>query len=156
MSQKIVSIIIPSLVGFLKISATDTAVIGIYWEKEGPTPARQEVHPLLEKTKNQLSEYFEGKRTTFDLPLELNGTPFQKRVWEALLKVPFGATNSYLDLAKAIKNPSACRAVGRAVGQNPVSIVVPCHRIIGSNGKLTGFAGGLEAKSVLLKHEECL
>lgn len=104
----------------------------------------------------QLEEFFIGKRTVFDLPLAPRGTPFQHYVWAELKKIPFGALRSYRDIAQAIKKPSAARAVGAANGRNPIPIVVPCHRVIGSDGSLTGFAGGLEAKKILLRLEGSL
>jgi methylated-DNA-[protein]-cysteine S-methyltransferase len=110
-------------------------------------------HKVLVKTEKQLTEYFAGERREFDLPLDMRGTPFQKEVWDALLGIPFGETKSYGDLAKQLGNPGAGRAVGAANGRNPISIVVPCHRVIGSSGKLTGFAGGLDVKARLLEME---
>jgi len=101
----------------------------------------------------QLKQYFNKQRDTFSLSLDTQGTVFQKAVWQALLKVPFGQTQSYSDIAMALNNPKAVRAVGAANGKNPISIIVPCHRIIGANGKLTGYAGGVERKLWLLKHE---
>ena len=101
----------------------------------------------------QLGEYFDGDRTAFDLPLHATGTPFQLRVWAALCEIPGGATWSYRQLAEHVGSPGAMRAVGAANGQNPISIVVPCHRVIGSDGSLTGYGGGLEAKRWLLAHE---
>lgn len=101
----------------------------------------------------QIQAYFAGKLTSFDLPLAPDGTPFQKKVWKALCKVKFGATASYGDIAKAIGNPAACRAVGLANGRNPIAIVIPCHRIIGTNGKLVGYGGGLDRKKTLLALE---
>jgi len=101
----------------------------------------------------QLDAYFSKKRRRFEIPLDLRGTPFQLRVWELLLTIPWGETRTYGQIAKALSRPKASRAVGRAVGANPVSIVVPCHRIIGSNGRLTGYGGGLERKTALLEHE---
>jgi methylated-DNA-[protein]-cysteine S-methyltransferase len=105
------------------------------------------------ETERQLGEYFAGTRTHFNLPLEARGSEFERKVWRALKKIPYGKTKSYLDLAKAIGSPKACRAVGAANSRNPLPIVVPCHRVIGANGKLTGFAGGLEKKATLLAHE---
>jgi methylated-DNA-[protein]-cysteine S-methyltransferase len=107
---------------------------------------------LLE-AERQLREYFAGERTRFELPLEPRGSEFQQKVWRALRKIPFGKTRSYLDLAKTVGSPKACRAVGAANRENPLSIVVPCHRVIGANGTLTGYAGGLEKKSTLLALE---
>jgi methylated-DNA-[protein]-cysteine S-methyltransferase len=110
-------------------------------------------HPILGEAERQLSEYFAGKRTHFELPLEPQGTEFQKKVWGRLRKIPFGKTRSYLQIARAIGSPRACRAVGGATGKNPLSIVIPCHRVIGANGTLTGFGGGLETKAKLLALE---
>ena len=110
--------------------------------------------PLVLATASaQLREYFAGKRREFDLPLAAAGTPFQQRVWAELRRIPLGETTTYATLARRVGNPRACRAVGAANGQNPLPIVVPCHRVIGSNGQLTGFAGGLPAKAWLLRHE---
>lgn len=104
----------------------------------------------------QLEEYFEGQRRAFDIPLDLRGTEFQRTVWQALQEIPYGTTKSYSDIAKAINRPKAVRAVGGAIGANPVPIVVPCHRVIGKDGSLTGFAGGLDIKRQLLKIEGTL
>jgi len=103
--------------------------------------------------KRQLADYFAGRRRDFDLPLVLTGTDFQKRVWHALLTIPFGETRSYGWLARKIRRPTASRAVGAANGANPIPIIIPCHRVIGSNGALTGFGGGIEIKKFLLEHE---
>jgi len=111
-------------------------------------------HPHLTELKKQLSLYFEGKLKKFDLPLKLTGTEFQKKVWSALLDIPFGETRSYAEQAKAIGKPSAVRAVANANGDNLISIVIPCHRVIGSNGSLTGYGGGLDNKKWLLDHEK--
>ena len=108
---------------------------------------------MLLETERQLNDYFAGKRKSFSLKLDFQGTEFQKKVWAALLTIPFGETRSYGQIAKQIKNPKAVRAVGAANGKNPMSIIAPCHRVIGSSGKLTGFAGGLEAKARLLALE---
>jgi methylated-DNA-[protein]-cysteine S-methyltransferase len=108
---------------------------------------------VLVETEKQLAEYFAGERREFELPLDMRGTQFQKAVWEALLGIPFGETRSYGDLARQLGNAMASRAVGAANGKNPISIVVPCHRVIGSSGRLTGFAGGLDVKARLLEME---
>ena len=110
----------------------------------------------LDAVRKQIDGYFAGRRTVFDLPLDLRGTDFQRRVWKQLLTVPFGQTATYPDIALALGNPQAVRAVGAANGQNPVSVIVPCHRIIASNGKLTGYGGGLWRKEWLLRHEGAL
>ena len=109
--------------------------------------------PLLHQAVAQLQDYFQGRRTTFDLPLHPQGTAFQQSVWRALTEVPFGSLASYADIARAIENPKGVRAVGMANRRNPIAILIPCHRIIGSDGSLTGYAGGLEKKAWLLKHE---
>lgn len=113
----------------------------------------QTVPPVLEPACRQLQEYFGGRRTHFDFRLDLQGTPFQITVWNALLEIPFGQTLSYMDLAKRLGDPKAIRAVAAANGQNPLWVVVPCHRVVGSDGSLTGYAGGLHRKNWLLNHE---
>jgi methylated-DNA-[protein]-cysteine S-methyltransferase len=110
----------------------------------------------LDKTEKQLKEYFAGSRTTFDLPLEPSGTDFQLSVWELLRKIPYGVTTSYGELARRLGEPKASRAVGAANGANPIPIIVPCHRVVGSKGELTGFGGGIERKRWLLEHEGAL
>jgi methylated-DNA-[protein]-cysteine S-methyltransferase len=147
---------IESPVGKLKLVASDKGLAAILWENDHPD--RVPLSPLVEKTDNpilleterQLSAYFAGKLKTFTVPLDFKGTAFQRRVWEALLTIPFGETRSYGEMARLIGKPTASRAVGAANGKNPISIIAPCHRVIGSTGKLTGFAGGLEAKERLL------
>lgn len=148
-----------SPVGALKLIANESALIAILWENDDPKRVHLDAmqcnntHPLLIQTQTQLTEFFEGKRQTFSVPIEFHGTDFQKAVWHALLTIPFGETRSYLDIAKQIGNPKAVRAVGAANGKNPISIIAPCHRVIGSNGSLTGFAGGLKNKTILLELE---
>ncbi len=110
--------------------------------------------PVIKETYKQLSEYFAKKRKTFDIPLKLEGTEFQKAVWHALMKIPYGKTATYLEIAETIGNPKASRAVGMANNKNKIPIVIPCHRVIGSNGSLTGYAGGLEIKKKLLNIEK--
>lgn len=114
----------------------------------------EENNSIIEKTKQQLQEYFLGERTTFDIPLCLVGTDFQKSVWEALLKIPYGTTESYLGLSQKLGNEKAIRAVASANGANAISIIIPCHRIIGSKGELTGYAGGIATKKRLLQLEK--
>jgi methylated-DNA-[protein]-cysteine S-methyltransferase len=109
--------------------------------------------PLLKKAHDELQEYLDGDRKEFDLPLELSGTEFQKKVWNALMEIPYGQTKSYKDIAERIGNIKACRAVGMANNKNPIAIFVPCHRVIGSNGKLVGYGGGLDIKERLLELE---
>lgn len=108
---------------------------------------------LLKRAATELEEYFAGKRTAFGIPLAPEGTAFEKCVWEALLKIPFGETRNYAQIAEAVGNKNACRAVGRANSRNPISIFIPCHRVIGANGSLTGYAGGLDMKKILLQIE---
>lgn len=151
--------IIASPVGDLTLVASDKGLMAVLWENEDPARvkvdagARAHDHPTLEETERQLREYFEGKRTTFSLMLDFQGTEFQQQVWHALLTIPYGETRSYLQIARQINNEKSVRAVGAANGKNPISIIAPCHRVIGSSGKLTGFAGGLEAKAFLLQLE---
>ncbi|MGH7847031.1 MAG: methylated-DNA--[protein]-cysteine S-methyltransferase [Candidatus Binatia bacterium] len=139
--------------------ATSDALVAVLWERERPDRVRLDAakldprQPILCEAERQLAEYFAGKRTRFDLPLEPRGTQFQRKVWQALTEIPFGQTRSYLDLAKAAGSPRAARAVGAANGKNPLSIVVPCHRAIGADGRLNGFAGGVETKAKLLALE---
>lgn len=118
------------------------------------TPEQERETPLLREAKTQLSQYFAGQRMTFDLPLLMKGTPFQKEVWRGLLKIPYGETRSYSEIAAAIGRPKAVRAVGMANHCNPLAIIVPCHRVIGKNGSLTGYAGSLEIKRRLLALEK--
>ena len=118
-----------------------------------PLEVPESVSPSLEEACRQLREYFEGRRTRFELPLDPQGTEFQKTVWKALLEIPYGHTLSYMDLAKRLGDPLAIRAVAAANGQNPLWVVVPCHRVVGSDGSLTGYAGGLHRKKWLLNHE---
>lgn len=151
--------IMPSPLGELTLVAKDNALAAILWENDRPGRVKlgslqlDNTHPVLQKTQAQLKEYFAGKRDRFELDLDMQGTPFQKKVWTLLLAIPFGQTRSYGQLAQLAGNPAASRAVGAAVGRNPVSIVTPCHRVVGSSGKLTGFAGGLDAKRTLLQLE---
>lgn len=150
---------VPSPVGALTLVASDKGLAAILWENDDPDRVRLEAlaenagHPVLVEAERQLGEYFAGKRQAFDLPLDFHGTDFQKRVWEQLLAIPFGETRSYGEIARALGQPTASRAVGAANGKNPISIVAPCHRVIGTNGALIGFAGGLEAKQRLLALE---
>jgi methylated-DNA-[protein]-cysteine S-methyltransferase len=148
-----------SPVGKLKLVASDKGLVAILWENDRLHRVRlsemveEEDHPVLVETERQLGEYFAGRRKAFFVTLDMRGTRFQRDVWEVLLAIPFGETRSYGQLAKQLGNPRATRAVGAANGKNPVSIIVPCHRVIGSSGKLTGFAGGLDTKAYLLSLE---
>lgn len=151
--------IIASPVGDLTLVAGDHGLVAILWQDDDPDRVRMEArveapdHPVLVETAKQLDAYFAGKLERFDVPLDFRGTDFQKQVWAALLTIPFGQTRSYGEIARQIGRPSASRAVGAANGRNPISIIAPCHRVIGSAGALTGFAGGLDAKRYLLDLE---
>lgn len=148
-----------SPVGKLKLVANAQALVAVLWENENPKRVRlaelleEAQHPVLLETARQLNEYFAGQRRQFDLPLDFEGTDFQQKVWQALLSIPFGETRSYKQIAEQIGHAKAMRAVGAANGKNPISIIAPCHRVVGANGKLVGFAGGLENKSILLEIE---
>ena len=150
---------VDSPIGRLKLVATDDGLTGILWERERPGRVRlsalveEPSHTVLIEAERQLHDYFHGRRRTFSLTLDFAGTAFQRQVWTALLTIPFGETRSYAQIARQIGKPSATRAVGAANGRNPIAIVAPCHRVIGATGKLTGFAGGLEAKAYLLALE---
>jgi methylated-DNA-[protein]-cysteine S-methyltransferase len=150
---------IASPVGTLRLVASDTGLVAILWpnERPGRVPLGPTVedagHPILARAAMQVDGYFAGKLRAFDVPLDFRGTDFQRSVWQALLTIPFGETRSYAQIADQIGRPTASRAVGAANGRNPVSIIAPCHRVIGANGALTGFAGGLEAKRLLLDLE---
>lgn len=147
-----------SPLGVMTLQANDDGMLGAWFETQTTQPESLgeyvEDHQILNSVIAQLDEYFSGQRKVFDIPLAANGTEFQKKVWQALTTIPYGQTWSYQDLANAIDNPKAVRAVGLANGKNPVSIVVPCHRVIGKNGKLTGYAGGVERKAQLLELEK--
>lgn len=150
---------VKSPVGELTLIANEQALVALLWP--GDSPRRLKItelekesnHPILRRAEKQLAEYFAGKRTSFEMEFEFYGTDFQKKVWKALSKIPYGKTRTYLDIAKQLKSPKACRAVGAANGKNPLSIMIPCHRVIGASGKLTGFSGGLPAKKFLLELE---
>ena len=142
-----------TIVGNIIITEEENHIIMIKF-KEDVEGAVKKNTPLITEAINQLTQYFEGKRQTFDLPLKLNGTVFQKKVWEALQRIPYGQVWSYKRLAEEIGNPKACRAVGMANNRNPISIVVPCHRVIGSDGSLVGYATGVKKKRYLLDLEQ--
>jgi methylated-DNA-[protein]-cysteine S-methyltransferase len=145
--------------GKLKLVASEKGLAAILWEKDDPRRVRlgpmkaDSNNRFLKETERQSNGYFNGKLKKFTVPLDFKGTDFQKSVWAALLTIPFGETRSYGEIARQIGRPEASRAVGAANGRNPISIIAPCHRVIGASGKLTGFAGGLEAKDQLLKLE---
>ncbi|MFN0130419.1 MAG: methylated-DNA--[protein]-cysteine S-methyltransferase [Verrucomicrobiales bacterium] len=153
---------LPSPVGALLLTSDGRALTGLYLEEHAGEPVggpevgwKRSGEPFLVAIE-QLNEYFAGRRREFDVPLAAAGTDFQQRVWAALATIPFGETRSYGDIARSLGQPGASRAVGLANGQNPISIIVPCHRVIGANGTLTGYGGGLERKRWLLEHEGAL
>ena len=143
----------PTPVGPLLLTTDGEALTGL-WFGAGPGEGeRSDDHPVLRRAAEQLAEYFAGDRKEFDLALAPKGTAFQMGVWAALREIPYGTTISYGELARRVGNPAASRAVGLANGRNPIAIVVPCHRVIGANGSLTGFGGGMDAKRTLLEIE---
>ena len=149
-------------IGELTLVAADAALIGVYYPQHWVKPERAtlgdevalESDPLLSEVARQLNDYLVGERTGFDIPTAAHGDAFQERVWALLREIPFGETTAYGDLAETLGDKSLARMVGRAVGHNPLSIIVPCHRVVGKNSKLTGYAGGLERKQFLLDLEE--
>ncbi|VVP84456.1 Methylated-DNA--protein-cysteine methyltransferase [Pseudomonas fluorescens] len=151
--------VLPSPVGALTLVARADKLAAVLWEEERANRVRlgdlhaDASHPVLLETARQLNEYFAGQRVRFDLDLDFVGTDFQRDVWAALLTIPFGETRSYGEIARLVGKPAAMRAVGAANGRNPISIIAPCHRVIGACGSLTGFAGGLQAKQFLLALE---
>ena len=149
----------PSPVGLLTLIASDAGLRAVLWENDRPGRVRLDAavdapdHPVLRCAERELRDYFAGARQRFTVALDPVGTVFQQQVWAALLTIPFGETRSYAEIARQIGRPQASRAVGAANGRNPISIIAPCNRVIGANGALTGFAGGLEVKEFLLRHE---
>ena len=143
-----------SPIGLIQVTGTDTAITAVRFVEHRSESAP--AHPYVEEAAQQLAAYFAGTRQTFDLELQLAGTDFQNQVWRALCTIPYGETVSYQDIANAIGAPEAVRAVGAANGRNPIAIIVPCHRVIGSDGRLTGYGGGLWRKKWLLRHEGAL
>jgi methylated-DNA-[protein]-cysteine S-methyltransferase len=144
-----------TIIGLLGIKENGTNITEIYFGKdEISNNIELKESPLIKQTINQLEEYFEGKRKSFDLPFEPKGTEFQKLVWNELLKIPYGETCSYGEIAKRIGNPKASRAIGMANNRNPISIIIPCHRVIGASGKLVGYGGGIDIKEKLLNLEK--
>ncbi|MGJ7507190.1 methylated-DNA--[protein]-cysteine S-methyltransferase [Variovorax sp. GT1P44] len=153
---------IDSTLGGITLAATDKGLAGVWFDQQRHWPDMtgwqvRDDHPVLREAAAQLGDYFAGRRDRFDLPLDLShGTAFQQSVWQALLAIPAGKTISYGALSAGVGNPAAVRAVGAAVGRNPISVIVPCHRVLGSGGSLTGYAGGLERKAALLELEGAL
>lgn len=158
--MQLVYMYMDSPVGVLKLVAHDQALVAVMWDNEDHKRVRlaelveDRQHPMLHKVKQQLEEYFAGQRQQFDLPLDFQGTAFQQQVWQALLSIPYGETRSYKEIVVQLGNEKAVRAVGAANGKNPISIIAPCHRVIGSSGALVGFAGGLDKKQILLSLEQ--
>ena len=140
-------------IGFVHIKANDEGLTYVGFDNNSLQAEQINANIITSQAKSQLQEYFSGARHDFDLPLAPKGTEFQRSVWRALQALKFGETVSYLHIAKALNKPKACRAVGAANGKNPISIIIPCHRVIGSSGKLTGYAGGLDRKTFLLDLE---
>lgn len=159
---------LPTPVGELLLTASESALTGVYFptSRRGPAPTHRAdwvedngqgpASAILARARQQLTEYFDRSRTTFDLPLEALGSGFEHRVWNALRAIPYGATTSYSELARKLGDVKATRAVGAANGKNPIPIIIPCHRVVGASGDLTGFGGGLERKRWLLEHEGAL
>lgn len=151
-----------SPVGRLLLTAAQNRLLGVYWEADeshiqqlmADSRYCEDRNSFLDRVVNQLGEYFQGLRSEFDLPLAPAGTAFQQRVWQRLQAIPHGQTRTYGEIAAQLDNPKGARAVGAAIGRNPIAIIVPCHRVIGSGGTLTGFAGGLSNKQWLLEHEQ--
>ena len=154
--------IIETALGALTLAAADDAVIGLYFPQHWYLPPEGSIGPevdaggdaLLERARVQLGEYLDGARTLFEVPVATNGNPFQEHVWAMLMDIPFGETTTYGALAERLGDKALAQLVGQAVGHNPISIIIPCHRVVGSTGKLTGYAGGLERKQFLLELEE--
>jgi methylated-DNA-[protein]-cysteine S-methyltransferase len=146
-------LLLSSPIGCLRLVSNGSALLRIEFEGRHGVEGREQDDPVLTQASRELAEYFAGTRRQFSVPLDAAGTAFQKRVWEALRAIPYGELRNYKDIAISLGNPGAVRAVGAANGRNPVPIIVPCHRVIGSNGQLTGFAGGLSVKRALLALE---
>jgi len=140
-----------TLIGPLYLVASEEALYGVHWKKQSSPMG---TNSILQQTVKELEEYFSGKRKLFEIPLSAQGTAFQKKVWSQLSKIPYGKTCSYRDIATRIQNEKAVRAVGTANGRNPISIIVPCHRVIAADGTLGGYAGGLKIKTILLELEK--
>ena len=143
----------PTEVGPVTVTCSEKAVTGLCYGRRPPRDGEERESPLSRRCREQIEEYFAGKRKTFDLSLDPAGTSFQRAVWQALRAIPYGQTCSYADIAARIGKPTACRAVGMANHRNPIAILIPCHRVIGKSGNLTGYAGGLEIKARLLELE---
>ena len=159
LTHAVASLRVDSPVGALVLLASERGLCGLFFGHRidtGDLPGGGGSHEILQIAKRQLAEYFAGRRQEFDLPLDAAGTEFQRAVWAQLSAIPFGETRSYIGIAKLLGKAGAVRAVGLANGANPISIIVPCHRVIGADGSLTGFGGGLDIKRRLLEHEGAL
>ena len=143
-----------TVIGYLTISADEQGITDVSFGKRNPVHAVCEETPFIKQAVNELQEYFEGRRREFTVPLHPQGTDFQLRVWQVLRTIPYGKTWSYKQVATAAGNPKASRAVGMANNRNPIAIIIPCHRVIGANGRLVGYAGGLDVKEKLLEIEQ--
>lgn len=141
-------------IGVVYLVVSEKYLFGIFWDDQKLPKETHLETKMLDKVEKQVNEYLVGKRKKFDIPLMLEGTDFQKRVWAELAKIPYGETRSYKDIAQALKDPNACRAVGTANGKNPISLIIPCHRVINQSGKMGGYAGGLSIKEFLLSLEK--
>lgn len=141
-------------IGPLTLTEEDGALTGVLFGPDAPQGALVAETPLIRRAFAQLEEYFRGERTAFDLPLNARGTLFQRRCWQALLEIPYGQTRTYAQQARAVDSPRACRAVGMANHRNPLPVLIPCHRVVGADGSLTGYAGGLRIKQMLLEIEQ--
>lgn len=144
----------PTKLGCLRIVANDRGITQIALVDAKPMQETEVANQWTQEAVRQIREYLDGRRTTFTVPLDPTGTPFQKQVWKALVEIPYGETRSYRDIAKQVGNPNACRAVGMANHRNPILLMIPCHRVIGASGKLTGYAAGLDKKEYLLRLEQ--
>lgn len=141
-------------IGPLTLTEEDGALTGVLFGPDAPRGALVAETPLIRQAFEQLEEYFRGERRAFDLPMDARGTPFQRRCWQALLAIPYGQTRTYAQQAQAVGSPRACRAVGMANHRNPLPVLIPCHRVVGADGSLTGYAGGLTIKRMLLAIEQ--
>lgn len=143
-----------TIIGYLTISADEQGITDVSFGKRNPVHAVCQETPVIKQAVSELQEYFEGRRQEFTVPLHPQGTDFQLRVWQVLRTIPYGKTWSYKQVATAAGNPNASRAVGMANNRNPIAIIIPCHRVIGANGRLVGYAGGLDVKEKLLQIEQ--
>jgi O-6-methylguanine DNA methyltransferase len=146
---------VTSSIGVLQLEATENALVAIRFKESKPADAESTVstNPVLDETVAQIDAFFQGQLTSFDLPLDPQGTEFQQSVWQALCKIPYGQTISYGQLAKRLGDPQKVRAVGSANGKNPIPVIIPCHRVVGADGTLVGYSGGISRKKALLRHE---